>query len=389
MYRLGSPFRQRASRKAQQKRLGKRIASSPKIQTAGVGTELKLLFDRIGVAICNECADKAGQWNRAGVKWCRDNRQQLVTWLIEQHTKRKLDVAATAAKIAINEPFLSLRIGVLTARHPLTSVVEIGAGAIVDVAIDRAIEKRRELVINESIPAVIVTSPRPREIHVRTVEAAKRAGFAPLLASCEPGTDLEPLADVVAYPHSEKQGQWRNFIAALRYGLSLNVPYFLAMEDDVELCRGSMKLLTKLGWPSADCGCLQLYSAAPLHKYPVGRRFQLEPVNAYDLLGACAMVLRRSAAIALVESSETGWRGITNGVIEEPERKEAADTYVGEVLSDLGFGIWAHNPTLANHIGDVSTLGHPNNNVNRLPLNFPGIDANLDTIFSEELKSCV
>lgn len=245
------------------------------------------------------------------------------------------------------------------------------------------------------IPAIVSVSPREAEIHRRAFASINGAGFSVVHASCEPGTTLRDPISGVAKLHAERRGQWRNFIEALKIGLSTDSKYFVTLEDDVELCRGTADLIDRAGWPAPDCGCVQLYSAAPLSVYPVGRRSQLSTVHALDLLGACALLFRRDAASILVEWADTkGWRGDTTGIIDDPAEKKAADTFVGEVLTFHRMSIWSHNPSLANHIGDASTLGHTSKSVNplltenpnRKPLNFPGIDADLNAIFSEELR---
>lgn len=246
------------------------------------------------------------------------------------------------------------------------------------------------------IPVIVSVSPRDTEIHRRTFAAIRGAGFKVVYASCEPGTFLDPV-DAVARSHRARRGQWRNFVEALKIGLATDEPYFVTLEDDVELCRGTAEYLARAGWPAADCGCVQLYSAFPLSVYPVGRRSRLSDVHALDLLGACALMFCREAAEILVEWADNmGWRGDTSGIIEDPAEKKAADTFIGEVLTLKRLSIWTHNPSLANHIGGTSTLGHNSKSVNpqltenpnRKPLNFPGIDADPSAIFSEELLQC-
>lgn len=246
------------------------------------------------------------------------------------------------------------------------------------------------------IPVIMTASPRDTEIQLRSVRSVSLAGFRNLTISCEPGVSAEIFPDAKIASHRERQGQWRNFICALRIGLKAGSEYFITIEDDVELCRGTADFIARTKWPSDKCGCVQLYSAEPLKEYPRGRRSRLSVIHALDLLGACAIMFRRDAADALVEwATERGWRGDIQLVIDDPAKKKAADTFIGEVLTFLGYSIWAHNPTIVNHIGIESTLGHAVDPTkptytNRQPLNFPGIDADLNAIFAEELDhQCV
>lgn len=247
------------------------------------------------------------------------------------------------------------------------------------------------LEITCNIPVIVSVTDRDSTIHRRTFAAARGAGFTRIYATVEPGVNLDVFDPEFTMVHEDRRGQWRNFVEALRIGIATEATYFITLEDDVELCKGTRELLHRMGWPELDCGCLQLYSANPLNGYPYGRRFRLDIVHALDLVGACALMFRRDAALDLVESAETeGWHGDVRGLepINEPEKKKASDTFVGEVLTRREYTVWSHNPTLANHIGEESTLGHAKESPTRIPLNFPGIDADLTTIFVEELK-CV
>ncbi len=235
----------------------------------------------------------------------------------------------------------------------------------------------------------VIVSVAPRDTHRRTFASIRAAGFERIIATCEPGTDTGNI-DAECRINSERLGNWRNFVEALRIGLSLDVPYFVTAEDDIEICRGVQDFLVGSEWPDRKCGCLQLYSSMALDAYQRGRRFRLDDEHAFDLAGACALVFRRDAAQSLVWWADNkGWRGHAAGTIDEPERKAAADTFVGEVLTLMGYSIWAHNPTLVNHIGEKSTMGHHvYKNPYRKPLNFPGVDADLESIFTEEMKAC-
>lgn len=243
-----------------------------------------------------------------------------------------------------------------------------------------------------TIPVIMTAAHRDPVIHSRSCRSIVSAGFRNVTVLCEPGTIQDAFTGARVLVHAGRQGQWRNFIAALRTGVASGSVCFITIEDDVELCRGAAELIAKVGWPADKCGCVQLYSAYPLREYPFGRRSELSIIHALDLLGACALLFRRDAAMALIQwADEKGWRGDVMTVVDDPSKKKAADTFVGEVLTFFGYSIWAHNPTIANHIGTESTLGHavdpkkPDYR-NREPLNFPGVDADLNAIFSEELR---
>lgn len=242
-------------------------------------------------------------------------------------------------------------------------------------------------------PVFVMAAPREGSMHVRTLASVFGAGFSRVTVSCEPGTytnplkSLFPVASIVQ--HRQRLGQWQHLIAVLRMALAAGRPYFLLVEDDVEVCRDAADLIARTAWPANDCGVVQLYAAESYkNKYPYGVRSRLRPENALDMLGACALLFRLDAAKVLVEWTATNvWRGDTGATIDEPTKKKAGDTFIGEILTQKGFSIWTHNPSIANHIGtEESTLGHQIfNSPNRRTLAFPGIDADLVKIFEGDL----
>lgn len=251
----------------------------------------------------------------------------------------------------------------------------------------KPIEKPTPEAIPHSLPVFMTAAPRDRETQERAIASVREAGMGPLTILCEPGTEIIGYADATVFHHGEKQGQFRNLIAALRAGIASGSPYFITMEDDVVLHRQTGELLSRSVWPD-NAGCVQLYTAARLAgRYRRGVRSKLRKQDSFDMLGCCALLFSREAATVLVEWADTkGWRGACSHVIEEPSEKKAGDTFIGEVLSFSGLDIWIHNPSLAEHIGEVSTLGHhkesSTSKASRTTLNFPGQDADLFSIFT-------
>lgn len=390
MYRIGRTKRYSGHRWKPKPQSPKPLVNLiPLKKEFGVGSEIKSLLERIDIETCTSCNDKATEWNSRGPTWCKENRSQLVSWIAQQATKKKVSLWTGATKLAVEEPGLAMKIAAAKVMHPMTETAELAASCIVDYATEKAVEKIDALRILDPVPVVVSVTPRAKEIHQRTFAAIREAGFDKVYASCEPGTDTEQI-DAELVTHSEKQGQWRNLVQALRIGIGTESPYFITLEDDVELCQGAAELIRILGWPDDKCGCLQLYTSKKLRNYPRNRRFELAITETLDLLGACALMFRRKAAIDLVEWADTkGWRGDTVIVVNEPSKKKAGDTFVGEVLTFLKYKIWIHNPTIANHIGKESTLGHhTSKSDNREQLNFPGIDADLQKIFARDIQ-CV
>lgn len=234
------------------------------------------------------------------------------------------------------------------------------------------------------IPVFMTAAPRDQDTQWQSIQSVYAAGFSSLTILAEPGTEL-PSSPATVLEHAEQRGQWRNLIAALRAGVASGAPQFITMEDDVILHPQLGTFLASEKWPDERCGCVQLYAAEKLRKrYHRGGRSKLRPQDALDLLGCCALLFGSEAATTLVDWADRhGWRGDTCGIIEAPSEKKAGDTFVGEVLVQQGYDIWIHNPSLADHIGHESTMGHHNKETpNRRPLDFPGVSSDLFSIFT-------
>jgi len=235
------------------------------------------------------------------------------------------------------------------------------------------------------IPVVITASPRDKETHRQCLSSVYTAGFRDVTICCEPGTELS--ANGVPWctkiEHRERMGQWRNFVFALKWHLFRSAgDVFCTMEDDIVLCENVAELLEREPWPSHQCGCVQLYAPQAYDRFPVGERSLLTIETSLDMLGACALLFSRAAAQCLVHYADVnGWRGDAYQEIDNPADKKAADTFVGEVLTLEKFLIYTRNPSLADHIGDKSTLGHKGDTPRRQALNFPGRTANAMEVF--------
>lgn len=353
----------------------------------GIGTAIKQILTASGISPggCG-CNDKARQWDANGVEWCRDHQQDMTAWLVEQAGKNKFNFAAAGIKLAASYPVLAAKIAAAVIAHPLR-YTEAAASEIIRYAIDAETSRLSKSIA--SLPVLITAAPRRAEIQRRSYESVlQQSQLGPVTVLTEPGTDLGTYAGAKVVQHQERLGQWRNLVAALRAGIDTGEQFFITLEDDVTLHPqlGEMLLSRDWQWPSDACGCLQLYTSAKYRtKYRRGGRWRLKPSESFDMLGACALMFRRDAAEVLVASAETdGWRGDTGAEIAEPSAKKAGDTWIGEVLTRAGYEIWIHNPSLAEHIGTDSTLGHEkfDARLNRKTLDYPGDQTDLFSIFT-------
>lgn len=70
---------------------------------AGPGSQLKKLLSKVGIrssATCS-CNARAKKMDEMGIEWCEQNIAEIVGWLKEEATKRKLPFLAFPAKIMV------------------------------------------------------------------------------------------------------------------------------------------------------------------------------------------------------------------------------------------------------------------------------------------------
>lgn len=79
------------------------VVGNPQPIVGGVGTELKSLLSKFGIKSTENCAcnKRAELMDRNGVKWCRENVEQIVTWLHEEAQRRHLPFIRTAGKLLV------------------------------------------------------------------------------------------------------------------------------------------------------------------------------------------------------------------------------------------------------------------------------------------------
>ena len=155
----------------------------------------------------------------------------------------------------------------------------------------------------------------------------------------------------------------------------------LIAEDDALFAPNIYDLLQRDLWPSLDCGVVSLYcpkmsqystANQGLNKTRITTGKSL--TTAGNLVGALALVFPRSVLqeIAYHPSVET-WKG-SHGQASNPNTKpwerKAVDTWIGQVLKDMGKTAWHYSPSLVYHYSPDpkvanSSLGHGTSDRNR------------------------
>jgi hypothetical protein len=177
-------------------------------------------------------------------------------------------------------------------------------------------------------------------------------------------------------------GNFQNWVYASRCLLEhSDAEAILIAEDDALFAPNIYELLQRDLWPSLDCGVVSLYcpkmsqystANQGLNKTRITTGKSL--TTAGNLVGALALVFPRSVLqeIAYHPSVET-WKG-SHGQASNPNTKpwerKAVDTWIGQVLKDMGKTAWHYSPSLVYHYSPDpkvanSSLGHGTSDRNR------------------------
>lgn len=203
----------------------------------------------------------------------------------------------------------------------------------------------------------ITSAPRPVPTLHRCVESVMAAGFAPTVFA-EPGTSIDGIGCPVAV-RTTRRGIWRNYVDTLRQLLAAHpdAQAIMVLQDDVVLCQGVREFLEHDLWPGLSPGMVSIYS--PEEREAGG----LPGVDrrTSGVIGLCAAIYPRHVAERLAQSQFAhDWRGVHAQGAHEPDplKKKAIDTGVCETLKAWGLPVYHYRPSLAQHIADVSSIGH-------------------------------
>lgn len=90
------------------------VPPPPPEETGGPGTELKKLLKRIGITAtpncsCNARARKMDEMEAREPGWCESHLEEIVGWLREEATKRKLPFLDAAGRVLVRRAIKNAR----------------------------------------------------------------------------------------------------------------------------------------------------------------------------------------------------------------------------------------------------------------------------------------
>lgn len=152
---------------------------------------------------------------------------------------------------------------------------------------------------------------------------------------------------VVVHQNKSRLGCYPNWLQAARWLLSeTDCPYLFLLEDDGVYCRCAAPALYYGLMQLDSVGCLSLYT--PLHNYLSGGHSEVGwfPLHAADRWGSVAQCFHRDVLEQFLQAAD--W-----------SQSDGTDRHVEAFVDRRRLRWYCHAPSLADHIGTCSTMGHP------------------------------
>jgi hypothetical protein len=187
------------------------------------------------------------------------------------------------------------------------------------------------------------------------LDGAREAGWEDVRIFAEPGAAVPPrYARLPIVRRESVLGPWPNYFLGL-HELLLRRPdadAYLMLQDDVLLYPGEngrslREYLEETLWPDERAGAVSLYTSAAYASDRVGWR----PLKRRWIWGALAFVFSRESLVDFLSHNAVRWRleGKAGGL-------RNIDVVVGEWSALRRRPIWLCSPSLAQHIGETSTI---------------------------------
>jgi hypothetical protein len=199
----------------------------------------------------------------------------------------------------------------------------------------------------------MTTAPREKPTLTTSLNSLTEAGWSDVRLFAEPESVVpREFCDLPINWRAGKLGAFANWHLAFTE-LFLRAPdadAYLLCQDDVIFAKGLRDFLEVRLWPNPTVGVVSVYAA--------GRRSQREPAG--FALAAAGWDTRGALALIFPNASLKAFLGHPL-VMRHPRRARGEgtchiDALVGEWCRRTGLGFYEHAPSLAQHIGDTSTL---------------------------------
>jgi len=208
----------------------------------------------------------------------------------------------------------------------------------------------------------VTTAPRAEPTLARSLASLREAGWDEPHVFAEPDVDLPSgFEHLVCSRRPHKLGAFPNWYLALTemYLLKPHAEAYLLCQDDVLFAAGLRDYLEQNLWPAPEIGVVSVY--CPSH-YAVGKDAGFCCENrGLDSWGALAYLFSNPSIRRFLSDPQPidhRHHGFQDGL-------RNIDSIVGNWCKLAELPYYVHNPSLAQHIGDTSTLGLSRNSDRR------------------------
>ena len=243
------------------------------------------------------------------------------------------------------------------------------------------------------IAVAMTTAPREKPTFAESYQSVRDAGFEDVFVFSDGwnvGGDerITVRPATIAPPRFEVEGPFygafRNWVQSLDDLLTAepDADAVLMLQDDVRMCKGVREFLEDGAWRLQDVGIVTLCTSWAYRGICRERGLNRIDLNRTVIAGAWTLLIPRDVAEAALDhelsQQKTGWHWRFGA---DPARAKSIDTYIGTVMIDLQKAVYGYRPSLAEHIGETSTIhGTARLTGNRATLSFAGVDADASEV---------
>lgn len=209
--------------------------------------------------------------------------------------------------------------------------------------------------VPKNLAIAMIASARPELPLEHTIDNLRHGGFDETLhVFAEPGLNPPPREGICWHANATRLGVVANWLSALRWLLDeTSALHLLLVEDDGDYCRGAREMLADEIARTPNYGLVSLYLAtrfAHRHAGASGWRSHAYDERTFGLVAVC---FRRGGGIEdFLACPELAER------LAMPPETASHDELLFRYFREHGHSCRTHRPSLADHVGFTSTLGH-------------------------------
>lgn len=237
----------------------------------------------------------------------------------------------------------------------------------------------------------VITAPRSADYLSQCLGSLKNAGWDSPIVFAEPGSSIP--AATTSIVRRKTYGDWTNWATGL-FELLLSEPntdYFLMAEDDAVVCAGAKHYLEHVLPQLGEFASLSLYTPSVYHK-PRFVGFHNE-LGGHRTWSTVTVVMHRQKAISFFSDPDVQRHRFENIFDVEDgfwscnkvdPQNSIKDAVIGQWAAKHCWPVYYHTPSLAQHIGVVSTITDEDSTIEngRQALDFVGCDADLGNLIN-------